>query len=304
MKLFNISFLFLLLIYLIGCDRNFSTLEDLEHTGDIIIGWNVNHGCYPGISELSTCSKYIGKVFCDEISSAAASRECSNAIYDAYALSLCTSNPFVFQEIDCLNDLQLPSKPFQIKSCPSNDYAKELHLFKNLQPSPYILDILRAVESISTKLYNDDGGGRHCTIGYGHIVHRGPCSLAKDHPDEREFLNGITRQEAELIFQEDVRSHVNLIRRLGFYNDTALTQAEFDSLLSLVYNTGMPNLLREIWNDNGFQESRKQRNLNKFDEEVRRSFSYSRGKFLMGLHQRRVAEAMLKNGVCPKTFNP
>lgn len=52
------------------------------------------------------------------------------------------------------------------------------------------LELIGRFEGLRTELYNDVAG--HCTIGYGHLVHRGNC----DGSESEEFRAGISRQRA------------------------------------------------------------------------------------------------------------
>lgn len=45
---------------------------------------------------------------------------------------------------------------------------------KSLSLSTQGLDFIKAWEKFSSKLYDTDGANA-CTIGYGHLVHKGKC---------------------------------------------------------------------------------------------------------------------------------
>lgn len=80
-------------------------------------------------------------------------------------------------------------------------------------------------------MYND--AANHATIGYGHLVHYGPIGTNDD--AEASFLCGVTREialellAADLVVAEDA---VNTLVR------TPLRQAQFDALVSFVFNVG------------------------------------------------------------------
>lgn len=78
--------------------------------------------------------------------------------------------------------------------------------------------------------YNDGRGGRgHCTSGIGILAHRGPCTA-------EELARPVTSAQIEASFDAAVREAERAVRR----NVTrqALTQEQFDALVSYTYNTG------------------------------------------------------------------
>ena len=84
-------------------------------------------------------------------------------------------------------------------------------------------------EGFRGAMYNDAAG--HCTIGFGHLVHRGPTNGS----ESAEFKHGVTFQRALALLQVDaaiasacVRDHVKV----------PLNQAQFDALVSFVFNVG------------------------------------------------------------------
>ncbi len=94
------------------------------------------------------------------------------------------------------------------------------------------------------KLYNDPLG--HCTVGIGHLVHRGNCNGS----EPPGFLHGglppagnntrapsPTLDEAEMmdLFAQDVAVRErDILRRLN----VPVSQPQFDAILSFVYNVG------------------------------------------------------------------
>ena len=90
---------------------------------------------------------------------------------------------------------------------------------------------MRNTEKTMMKYYDDGGTGLgNCTWGIGTKAHNGPCSkteLARvvlDADIEREFASRL--KEAEQGVQRNVKA--------------SLTQAQFDALVSLAYNAGVP----------------------------------------------------------------
>ena len=96
--------------------------------------------------------------------------------------------------------------------------------------SPQAIDFIKFFEAFRANLYNDPAG--HCTVGYGHLVHRGNCD---GRASEAEFSGGITEARAT----EMLRAHVNVVA--GVVNEAVtvrLNQYQFDALVSFAYNVG------------------------------------------------------------------
>ena len=94
------------------------------------------------------------------------------------------------------------------------------------------------------KLYNDPLG--HCTVGVGHLVHRGNCNGS----EEPAFLQGglppagvntrapsntLTDAEMMALFKEDVGQRERL---LAARTTVPLSQPQFDAVVSYIYNVG------------------------------------------------------------------
>jgi lysozyme len=91
-----------------------------------------------------------------------------------------------------------------------------------LSPSENGLAALRQSEGFRDESYLDSA--LNGTIGYGHKIKPG-----------ESFPNGVTRAQAERMFDADVAEAGAAVRRLV---KAELTQAQFDALASLVYNVG------------------------------------------------------------------
>jgi lysozyme len=91
-----------------------------------------------------------------------------------------------------------------------------------LSPSKEGLAFLKAREGFAAGVYADVAA--ITTVGYGHKIRLG-----------ESFPNGVTREEAERLFAADVAAAAAAVRRLVRVD---LTQAQFDALVSLVYNVG------------------------------------------------------------------
>jgi GH24 family phage-related lysozyme (muramidase) len=93
---------------------------------------------------------------------------------------------------------------------------------------------LAQFEARSDVMYNDAAG--NCTIGIGHKIHDGPC----DGTEDEEFKNGLT--EDELLYWLSV--DLDLSQRIvSGYVTVPLTQAQYDALVSLVFNIGAGNFI-------------------------------------------------------------
>ena len=130
-------------------------------------------------------------------------------------------------------------------------------------------------EGFRSKLYNDPAG--HCTIGYGHLVHRGPI----DGSEPAEFKKGITRKHALELLQEDAGTAAAAV------NDRVkvpLSQEQFDALVSFVFNVGggafAESTLLQLLNDGSYDAVPEQ-----LDRWVK-----ANGKTLEGLVRRRKEE--------------
>jgi lysozyme len=84
-------------------------------------------------------------------------------------------------------------------------------------------------EGFSARLYNDPAG--HCTIGFGHLVHRGPINGT----EPAEFKGGITRERGLEILRQDAKSAADAIARLVC---TPLSTHQRDALISFTFNLG------------------------------------------------------------------
>jgi lysozyme len=133
-------------------------------------------------------------------------------------------------------------------------------------------------EGFRANLYNDAAG--HCTIGYGHLVHHGPCNGS----EPAEFKHGISEHAAEELLLRDAQAAADAVHRSV---RVPLNQAQFDALVSFVYNLGA----------GAFESSTLLKDLNarRFDAVPGQleEWVHAGGQVLAGLVARRKAEARL-----------
>ena len=112
------------------------------------------------------------------------------------------------------------------------------------------------------------------TIGYGHT--KGVVEGMK-----------ITKEEAEQMLVDELHEYENYINK---YVNVALSQNQFDALVSWVYNLGPANLtastMLKVLNDGKYEEVPYQM----------KRWNKAGGKVLDGLVRRREAEALLYQG--------
>src|SRR5436190_9226813 len=84
-------------------------------------------------------------------------------------------------------------------------------------------------EGFRGSMYNDAAG--HCTIGFGHLVHHGPINGA----EPAEFKHGITLQRGLALLEQDAATAAERVRA---HVKVPLNQAQFDALVSFVFNVG------------------------------------------------------------------
>ncbi|MDQ3979216.1 MAG: peptidoglycan-binding protein [Actinomycetota bacterium] len=94
--------------------------------------------------------------------------------------------------------------------------------------------LIKAFEGFSSVLYNDPAG--HCTIGYGHLVHHGPCNGT----EPGEFLDGISEERGTEMLLNDAGGACDTVASTVV---VPLNQSQFDALVSFTFNVGAGNFL-------------------------------------------------------------
>ncbi len=133
-------------------------------------------------------------------------------------------------------------------------------------------------EGFVPRLYNDPVG--HCTIGCGHLVHRGPINGSE--PDE--FKHGITRERALELLQQDAGAAAG---EISSSVTVRLTQPQLDALISFAFNVGTgafrDSTLLKLLNGGDYGSVPAQLNR----------WTRASGQTLPGLVRRRTAEGEL-----------
>lgn len=101
----------------------------------------------------------------------------------------------------------------------------------SLKTSDRGLKLLTECEGFSSHLYDDAAG--YCTIGYGHLVHRGRTGT--DPGREAPFADGVSETRALELLREDLAIAESVVKRCV---QQPLRQSSFDALVSFVYNVG------------------------------------------------------------------
>ena len=149
------------------------------------------------------------------------------------------------------------------------------------------LKLIQDFETFQSELYDTDGGG-HCTIGWGHLVHKGKCDGREN---EKIFLGGISRETGDDLLKKDTKLAEDAVnKQVGAFGST-LTQNQFDALVSFTYNVGTGNLARLL---QGCTGPDSKLDLARIPDRMK-LYDRSSGRILAGLTRRRQREADLFN---------
>jgi lysozyme len=96
--------------------------------------------------------------------------------------------------------------------------------------TPAGLALIKQFEGFSATVYICPAG--YPTIGYGHVVKL---------QEQEKFSNGITAEQAEFLLRQDVQTAERAVLRLIA---VALTDGQFDALVSFTFNLGAGALQR------------------------------------------------------------
>jgi lysozyme len=104
-------------------------------------------------------------------------------------------------------------------------------------PSPAELTYILDWEKYKQYPYDKDGANKgNCTIGYGHLIHTGPC----EKKDQTQYADGWSDDVAYQQFLTDVQEKgTDCVNR---YVQVPLTQDQFDALVDFGFNAGCDSL--------------------------------------------------------------
>ena len=88
-------------------------------------------------------------------------------------------------------------------------------------------------------LYDDSQG--YATIGYGHLVSKRSVKHQADDAAQKPYINGLSEEEASRLFSQDLAFHIEGIRK---NIKVKITQAQFDTLVDISFNTGRSALMQ------------------------------------------------------------
>ncbi|HZT14963.1 MAG TPA: lysozyme [Gaiellaceae bacterium] len=133
--------------------------------------------------------------------------------------------------------------------------------------------------------YTDNLG--NATIGFGHLLHRGPVT-----PADVDKWRTITRAQGQRILTRDMANAVNAVKKLV---KVPLTQAQFDALVSFTFNIGSAGLA-----DSEALKDLNARHYGRVPADMLHWDHDSAGNVVEGLYNRRKAEGeMFSKGVYP-----
>lgn len=95
--------------------------------------------------------------------------------------------------------------------------------------SKFGVQFIANFEGFRPVAYNDAAQPPNATIGYGHLLHRGPVTA-------RDMKSYVTRDQAYALLRQDAQAAVVGVHH---YCRVHLTTPQFDALVSFVFNCGV-----------------------------------------------------------------
>ncbi len=157
-----------------------------------------------------------------------------------------------------------------------------------MEITPKGIAILRELEGVSNRAYKDAVG--YLTIGVGHMLTRDELYSGKIYVDGRalRWAHGLTDQDVDALLKKDLYIFEQVV---SIYTKVALTNHQFDALVSFSFNIGM----------SAFMNSTLLRRLNEGRYEdvpaQLRRWNKAGGVELKGLKRRREIEIAMWEGV-------
>lgn len=152
-------------------------------------------------------------------------------------------------------------------------------------------EFIGAFEGFVAAPYNDAGTPPNATIGFGHLLHRGPVTQA-----DRRRWGTITRAQAARLLQADAHAALLGIER---HIAIALRPAQVAALCSFAYNCGADSLAGNVGRAVNAKPKLWQRTparMRAWKQQVAAAmgeWDHAGGAVLEGLRDRRRAEAVL-----------
>jgi GH24 family phage-related lysozyme (muramidase) len=109
-------------------------------------------------------------------------------------------------------------------------------------------DFIKTREGFCPCIYNDNDKPSNCTMGYGILIHRGPCGSRDEEEYGGNIPSDLPYNGNDGIFEKE--------RFVNKYLKIRLTQNQFDALVSVAYN-GWPTGLSEALNSCNFDEAKR-----------------------------------------------
>jgi lysozyme len=168
-----------------------------------------------------------------------------------------------------------------------NEVKNEIILNPNasMTPSLRIMNLLKTIEQFAAVPYLAQEG--QMTVGYGHVILK-----------NESFNTALTKADADQLFVNDLNKHIEPILKQV---SVALTQYQFDALVSFVFNVGHVGYdMADYINDGDMSKAADE--FMKFAGYFKRKNGKKVGERLIsgGLYRRRANEmAIFRNGVYP-----